>query len=389
MLDFSMGVAGPHAGALCALYGADVVKVESPEGDWARVLGERYGDFSAMSVVYNRGKRSISIDLKSEKAQAAMRQMAVEADVVIEAFRPGVMQRFGLDYERLRRDNPGLIYLSVNGYGSRGPLVKAPAVDVIMQAFTGLMHANATGDGVPQRLDFVVIDVVTGLYGFQAVAAALMDRVRFGGAGRHIECSLMGAALALQAGKIVEGHVEPDERAMYAPLGVFTTADGFISLSARRDEHFAALCELLGRPEWMTGGKYASAANRVKHRDELTSLLNAAFSSYATDDLSSRLTDAGILNSKVNRYADAVQHDQVRANQAIAWQHHNGFEGQLPLATVPGTQGTAFAAQAPSIGEHSLDVLKDWGVSIDLIEQLLAQGSVSKTPGRRAGTAPR
>jgi len=389
VLDFSMGVAGPHAGALCALHGAEVVKIESREGDWSRVLGEQHGDFSAFSVVYNRGKRSLSIDLKNEQAQAAVRRMAQEADVVIEAFRPGVMRKFGLDYDSLREANPRLIYLSINGFGSAGSMVDEPAVDVVMQAFTGFMYANADDDGLPQRLDFVVIDAVTGLYGFQAISMALLERARFGGSGYRVECSLMSAAMALQAGKILESHVESGERAMYVPLGVFATADGFVSLSARRDDHFALLSRLLGRPDWVEGGRYARAADRVRLREEFVPQLEAELRKHGTDALCRLLTEAGILNSRVNTYAAAVRHDQVRANQAVAWQPHAGFDDPLPIAAVPGTQGLQDAAQAPRIGEHSLGVLRDWGVPDALVAQLLEEGAVSATPGRRPGAVPR
>ena len=363
VLDFSMGVAGPHAGLLCARHGADVVKIEPPRGDWSRELGRQYGDMSAFAAVYNRGKRSVAIDMKDPQGLAAVREMALQADVLIEAFRPGVMARFGLDYGTLARQNPRLVYLSVNGFGQTGPLVDAPATDVILQAFSGLMYSNRDERDMPQRIDYVVIDVLTGLYGFQAVLAALLQRARHGGTGRHVECSMLKAAVAFQAGKIVEDKLEDGDRPLYVPLGVFATADGRISLSVRRDDHFVALCNALGRADLVSDGRYATGAMRVARADELLPILRAEFEKLRTDRLSEMLTAAGILHSRVNSYADLLAHEQVEAAQAVHWAHQDGIGRPLPIADIPGTPDSAPGTQAPHIGQHTLEVLHDWGIS--------------------------
>lgn len=396
VLDFSMGVAGPHAGMLCAQHGADVVKVESHEGDWARVLGQQYGDLSAFSLLYNRGKRSLAIDMKQPEALAAVRDMARQADVVIEAFRPGVMQKFGLDHATLSRDNPGLIYLSVSGFGQDGPLRDAPATDAILQAFSGLMTSNPDAQGTPQRIDLILIDVITGLYGFQAISAALLDRVRNGQArGSHIDCSLMRCAIAFQGGKIIENYIEAGDRALYVPLGVFATADGHVSISVRRDEHFVALCEAIAAPELLEGGRYASGAARVQHADELLPRLRAAMGRLSTDVLAARLTRAGVLHARINTYAEMLAHPQVPAMDAVRWQPQHGIDRDgaplpLPITTIPGAPNAPELAQAPHIGQHSVQALASWGVDDAVIRQLVASRAIDDGPGgRRPGAKPR
>lgn len=385
VLDFSMGVAGPHAGMLCAQHGADVVKVESLEGDWARVLGQQYGDLSAFSLIYNRGKRSLSVDLKDALACAAMRQMAAQADVIIEAFRPGVMAKFGLDEVSVRKSNPNVVYLSVTGFGAQGPLSCAPATDAILQAFSGLMYSNKDAQGAPQRIDLVVIDIITGLYAFQAISTALLARQRHGTPGTHIDCSLMKSALALQAGKIVENFIEKGDRASYVPLGVFVTQDGHVSLSVRRDDHFVRLCEALGRGDLLASGRYTSGEQRVARADELLPELRAELARRTTDEVEASLTAAGILHSRINEYSDMLAHEQVQTSEAVRWQHQDGLAMALPIAAIPGAPTLAGTDQAPHLGQHSHAALRSWGIDEDRIAALEARGAIkSHKPGPAA-----
>lgn len=374
VLDFAMGVAGPHVAFLCAQHGADVVKVEPLRGDWCRELGRRYGDMSAFFVVYNRGKRSVAVDLRDPAACAAIRHMALQADVIVEAFRSGVMTKFGLDHATLAKDNPRLLYLSVNGFGSTGPLIDAPATDVILQSFSGHMYMNRDDDGTPRRVDHVMIDVLTGLYGFQALSAALLDQARHGSPGRHIECSMLKAAVAFQAGKIVEDVLEGGKLPLYVPLGVFPASDGSISISVRRDDHFVTLCKTLGRDDLLSDGRYATGATRVAHRDELLPVLRAEFRKHTVQGLSALLTSVGILNSPVNTYADLAAHEQTRVSGALQWHQQDGIETALPMADVPGTPQGSTAGQAPHIGQHTEAALRDWGVKEDLLKDLFSRG---------------
>ena len=189
VLDFGQGIASPYCAMLLGVYGADVIKVEPPEGDWSRYLGTTYGNHTTLSAVYNRGKRSLCLDLKHKDGIAIAQRLAREADVLIEGFRPGVAARLGLGYESLSRDNPGLIYLSVSGFGQSGPYSKRPGSDSVAQAFSGLVSINVGTDGTPHRVGTTISDVVTGVYAFQAISTTLFARASVG-TGRWIDVNL-------------------------------------------------------------------------------------------------------------------------------------------------------------------------------------------------------
>ncbi len=383
VLDFSMGVAGPHAGMLCAQYGADVVKIETPAGDWGRVLGRQYGDLSAFSAVYNRGKRSLAVDLKDAEAQRTLSNVAAQADVIIEAFRPGVMKRLGLDYESVRARNPGVIYVSVTGFGQEGPMIDRPATDAVLQAFTGFMNLNKDKEGRPQRVDMILIDVITGLYGFQAIAAALLERRDGQKSGRYIDCSLMKCAVAFQAPKIVEYVVEGGAQAMYVPLGVIPTRDGNVSVSVMHDHHFVSLCNALGRPDVGSSDLYDTRAKRIEREREVMDILRAEFASRTTAEIVALLTPAEVLHAPVQTYDQLLKHEQMQATSAFSWVRQDGMEPQLPMANIPGTPAATSERkqQAPHIGEHSLEILRQWEVPETTVSAMLARGAIALAKG--------
>ena len=246
--DLTQGVAGPHCAFLLAQHGADVIKIEPPGGDWGRGIGKRHGPYSAFFLQVNRGKRSLALDLKQAEARDAAARIAAQADIVLEAFRPGVTARFGLDYESVRAVNPDVIYLSVTGYGQHGPWSDRPLTDSIAQAVTGMMSMNRDKNGLPQRVGMIAIDVMTGLYAFQAVSAALYARTVQGAPGRHIDMSLQQSAGAFMAAKMIEYHLEgPVPQVVGVPVGTFRSADGFVNINAR--EAFRSALRPCG-PAW-------------------------------------------------------------------------------------------------------------------------------------------
>ena len=372
VLDATQGVAGPHAGMLLAQHGADVIKLEPPEGDWGRALGKRYGDFSAYGLIFNRGKRSIALDLKQAEAADAARRLAARADVVLESYRPGVMARFGLDYDSVRRENPDVIYLSVTGYGQTGPYSRQPVTDSIMQAYSGLMSINRDADGVPQRIGIIAIDILTGLYAFQAISAALYKKAMRGG-GKYIDCSLMQSALAFQTPKMIEQHLQGEQtEAMGAPLGTFRTRDGFLNVNARRQQHFEALCAMLGRPELATDARFATPDARIAHEGELMPIVRAALAERSTDELTAALTEADILHGRVNTYGDIFADAHAKAVGAIAWMDYPEI-GRIPVPPIPGVappDADAALAACPRIGEHGRAILAELGLAQDAIERL-------------------
>src|SRR5690348_9618392 len=249
VVDLSQGIAGPYCAMLLAQHGANVIKVESVgEGDWSRALGMRYGNHTAYSIIGNLGKRSISVDLKSERGKQVVWRLLEGADVFLEGFRPGVIRRLGFDYEAVSAREPRLLYLSISGFGQTGPLAERPAMDPVLQAYTGLMNENRGEDGFPHRVPVIVVDMSTALYAFQALSAALYarrDEVR----GRYIDISLMQAAAALQSIRLMANYLEGGViKAGGAPGGVFKIADGWMSLLAFNDRDFKALCAAIDLP---------------------------------------------------------------------------------------------------------------------------------------------
>ena len=346
-----------------AQYGADVIKVEPPGGDWGRAIGRRYADYCAYNVAFNRGKRSLSVDLKSDQGLAIVRRLTVDADVVIENYRPGVLARFGLDYKSLRLENPDIIYLSVTGFGQQGPRSALPATDSILQAYAGLMSANRDDAGTPQRIGVLVIDVVTGLYAFQSIAAALYRRATRGG-GKYLSVSLMESIGAVQAGKMIEFHLEgPQSAKPGVPVATYQTVDGFMTINARRDRHFERLCSILDCQELTSDPRFARAASRLEHEAELMPALRERVATWPSGPLAEALTEYDILHAPVNDYADYFADPHVVATQAVCWMNHPGL-GQVPIHVIPGlaapVEGTRLA-QSPALGAHSAEILLELG----------------------------
>jgi crotonobetainyl-CoA:carnitine CoA-transferase CaiB-like acyl-CoA transferase len=378
VVDLSQGVAGPHCGMLFALHGADVVKVEPPEGDWGRAIGKRHGDFSAYGVAFNRGKRSVAVDLRRPEGRDVAARLAARADVVIENNRPGVLARHELDYARVRETNPDVIYVSVTGFGQEGPNRDLPATDSILQAYSGLMAVNRDAAGMPQRISVLVIDVVTGLYAHQAAATALYRRATRGG-GRQLAVSLMDAIGAVQAGKMIEHHLEGEHgQPGGVPVATFETAEGYLTINARRDPHFVSLCGVLGLPELAQDPRFATGTARLAHEALLMPLLRERVKTWSIRDLEAALKAADVLHAPVNDYRRYWDDAHVAATGAVAWVEHPEV-GRIPLHRIPGLPqprpGTA-AARSPAIGEHTREVLGNIGLTPAAIDALEAAGVV-------------
>ena len=388
VLDFTQGVAGPHSTMLLAQHGANVLKIEPPEGDWGRTLGAVYGDQCAHSIAFNRGKRSLAMDMKQPEAQAAARKIAEKADVIVEAFRPGIMAKFGLSYDMVKEFNPNVIYLSVTGFGQSGPNSKLPVTDAVIQAFSGLMTVNRDKDGLPQRLNMIPVDVTTGLYAFQAISTALMRKFRYG-VGTYIDSNLMQCAAAFQAAKIMEYYLEKGEsQPLYVPVGTMQTTDGFINITAMREAHYVSLCEVMGKPEWITDERFSDRTKRLKNEQVLMPMIREIFAQRSTKEWADSLTAAGVMNAPVQNYGDLMNHEHTKAVDAIAYVGHEAT-GTIPMPHIPGQPRIAGAdalTHAPGIGEHSDDILGEWGYSPAEIADMKAKGAV-KYPSLQAAAA--
>lgn len=378
VFDATQGVAGPHATMLLAQYGAEVTKIEPLEGDWGRTLGKMYGDLCAHAVTFNRGKKSIALDLKSKEGLAIAQKLASEADVVVESFRPGVMKRFGLGYEDVRKNNEKVVYLSVTGFGQEGPYSKLPVTDSVIQAFSGWMTLHRDADGTPMRSGMIAVDVMTGLYAFQAISTALMRQFRFG-KGAYIDCSLMQSAAAFQAAKMMEWHLEGGQpQVLYVPVGTMKTKDGYINITAMREHHYVSLCKVLGRDELATDPRYDTRDKRIEREKELMPIIREEFLKKTTDEWAKELTEAGVMNAKVSTYDDFMADEHVKAVEALRWVEHQGL-GSVPMLNIPGLPkipGPGGLAECPHVGQHSLEILKAAGYSEHDVSNFLAGKAV-------------
>lgn len=379
VVDASQGIAGPSAAMMLARYGADVVKVEPPEGDWSRHRGFNAERIAGQTVANNFGKRSVVIDLKHPEGAAVLRKLLVSADVFIESFRPGVIQRLGFDYDKVAAIRRDVVYLSVSGFGQAGPWRARGAVDVVMQAFSGLMSVNkGLEDKLPHRIGLQLVDIVTGLYAFQSLLMALYAR-RDNGQGRYIDCSLLQSAVALQGLPLLlhSAGARGDGTLNSSPLGTFRTADGWINLVVAKDTLWPSFCQVIGRPDWADDATLATAAQRRARRNEIGEGVSAALVKDASVTWAKKLTEIDVLNEPVNDHAGLFNHPQIEAIGAFSWVDQPGM-GKVAVANPPGVpplESGSRQAVAPVLGADTRTVLEEIGYDAAQIESLLASGA--------------
>lgn len=379
VLDFGQGIASPYCAMLLGVYGADVIKVEPPEGDWSRYLGTTYGNHTTLSAVYNRGKRSLCLDMKHKDGIgiAIARRLAEEADVLIEGFRPGVAERLGLGYERLSRDNPGLIYLSVSGFGQSGPYAKRPGSDSVAQAFSGLVSINVGTDGVPHRVGTTISDVVTGVYAFQAIATALFARASVG-TGRWIDVNLCQSTAALLGHKVAEFMLEGGApRALNVPAGTYQTQDGWMMVTLVNEPQYKRLCAAIGRDDLASDPRYADFARRADAADALISEMREIFLVLPTEAWLTRLHAADIIAERIHNPGEWLRNAHVEATKAAVCQDTPGV-GPVYTPRTPGFAGLSedHLRPAPDVGQDSCEILMEAGLDRAVIEDLIQSGAV-------------
>jgi crotonobetainyl-CoA:carnitine CoA-transferase CaiB-like acyl-CoA transferase len=385
VLDFGQGIASPYCAMLLGVYGADVVKVEPPEGDWSRYLGTTYGSHTTLSAVYNRGKRSVCLDLKHKDGIAIAQRLAKDCDVLIEGFRPGVAARLGIGYEELSRDNPGLIYLSVSAFGQSGPYSKRPGSDSVAQAFSGLVSINVGNDKTPHRVGATISDVVTGVYAFQAVATTLFARATVG-TGRWIDVNLCQSTAALLGHKVAEHILEGGApRALNVPAGSYRTQDGWMMVTLVNEPQYKRLCAAIERDDLASDPRFADFARRADAADPLISQLREVFSTQPTAAWLARLHAADILAERILNPGEWLGNAHVEATKAAVRQDTPG----VGAIYTPRTPGIASLSEdnlcpAPDIGQDSYAVLMEAGIDRGAIDDLVKDGAVRQARGGMA-----
>lgn len=364
VLDASQGIAGPYCATLLAACGADVVKVEPPAGDWSRGLSTREGTQSVMHVSFNRGKRSIMLDLQAESGRAAFAALAARADVMLEAFRPGVAKRIGVVPEA---GKPDVVFLSISGFGQEGPNSERPCTDSVAQAYTGMVALNPGMDGVPHRTgQIMMIDVVTGISAFAAVQAALAEQAQGRAAGnpvarRVLDVSLMQAGAALMGFNMAEqgllGRVPPLAN---VPAGTYRGSDGrWVMVALLRDPEFVTMCDILELPELAKDPRFTSFPARAEHRDILLPILREVFARRTAAEWATRFKAARMLCDLVNTPLDWLADPHVQAVGAAVPLAQPGL-GTLPFPKLPGLG--AWSVPAPALGEHTAAILAELGL---------------------------
>ena len=386
VIDLSGGVAGPSCAMMMAQHGADVIKIETPHGggDWARILGKTYETHSSFSLYGTMGKRSLALDLKTDEGKEILWRLIKGADVFIEGFRPGTIDRYGFGYDAVSAKEPGIIYYSISGFGQTGPLAGRPAMDPVLQAFNGIVDENrGEHDGHPHRIAISLIDMFTGLLGFQAIATSLyVRREQAVKQGRYIECSLMQGGAMLSVIRMIAGSMEKGvlQRGIN-PSGVFDTADGQLNVTTIRPGEWQPFCEALERTDLLEDPRFNPAPTRRSNIDTLYALLRPVFKARTTAWLAERFTARGIMNGKVNTYSEFLQEEQVVAANIIAWLSQPGVPELVPMPNIPGLppfeQGTK-RAHAPALGEHSCEILAEHGYSEGEIQAMLAKKVIAQ-----------
>ena len=381
VLDLTRVVAGPYCSMFLGDLGAEVVKVEQPgAGDDTRGWGPPFaGGESAYYLCINRNKQSLTLDLKSKRAVELLRDLVKAADVIIENFRPGTMERLGLGENELRELNPRLIYASLTGFGADGPMSDWPGYDLIVQAWGGLMSITGTPEGEPVKVGVAIIDLVAGLMLGKAVAAALFAREKIG-VGQRIDTSLLEAEVAslinvgsnyLVGGKVPTrwGNAHPN----IVPYQNFQTADGYLVIGVASEVIWKRFCEAVGQRDLINDPRFADNSKRVENRSELIAILSKTFLQRRNDAWFKLLTDAEVPCAPVQTIDQVFQAPQVLQRDMLIEVDHP-TAGKVRMAGIPvkfSVTPASVRMPPPLLGEHNDAILRTWlGMSAASIDEL-------------------
>jgi formyl-CoA transferase len=381
VLDLTRVLAGPYCTMFLGDLGAEVVKVEQPGvGDDTRGWGPPFvGGESAYFLCVNRNKKSITVDFKSQDGIALLRRLAERADVLIENFRPGTMERLGLGEKDLRANNPRLIYASLSGFGADGPMSDAPGYDLIVQAWGGLMSVTGMPDGDPTKVGVAIIDLVAGLMLGKSIVSALFAREQLG-IGQKIDTSLLEAEVAclinVGSNYLIEGKIPGrwgNAHSSIVPYQSFKTADGYVVIGVASEGIWRRFSQAIGRSELADDPRFAKNSNRVQNREVLITALSEIFLGRETDAWMKLLNEAEVPCAPVQTIDQVFKDPQVLHREMLVKVEHP-TAGTVPMAGIPvkfSATPASIRLPPPTLGQHTEEVLTSWlGIEREEIEEL-------------------
>lgn len=391
VLDLTNVLAGPFAGYQLALLGADVIKIETPgSGDLARQLGAdsslNNARMGTSFLAQNAGKRSISINLKASTGKEVFLRLVAEADVVLENYRPGVMDRLGIGYKALKEVNRKLVYCAISGFGQTGPLATAPAYDQIIQGRSGVMSITGDEISAPLRVGYPVCDTIGGVTAAFAISSALVKRERTG-EGSFIDVSMLDSAIVTM-GWIVSNQLIAGKSPVpmgnnnftASPSGTFNTGDGPLNIAANKQEQFEALCQIISRTDLLDDSRFAEREARKTYRTELTEAIEEALCTNTAAYWEAAFNEAGVPAGRVLSVEEALNQEQVtHRNLLMTLPFRDADRDEITITrsgfTVDG-KPTAVSFGPPRLSEHTNEILTEVGYTAEEIDHLKEEGAI-------------
>ncbi|QPG99518.1 hypothetical protein C2857_001974 [Epichloe festucae Fl1] len=398
VLDMTRVLAGPYCTQLLGDMGAEIIKIEHPvRGDDTRAWGPPYATYKSESNVEgpgeaayfigaNRNKKSLGLSFQHKEGVDILHRLVAKCDILVENFLPGTLKKYSMDYETLRKMNPGLIYASITGYGQTGPYSSRAGYDVMVEAEFGLMHITGQRDGPPVKVGVAVTDLTTGLYTSNSIMAALLGRAKTG-KGQHIDVALSDcqtatlaniASSCLISGKKDSGRWGTAHPSV-VPYKSFRTKDGDILLGGGNDRLFGVLADGLGRPEWKEDAKFRTNADRVENRDELEAMIEAISQQKTTEEWLQKFEGSGLPYAAVNDVQATLNHEHTKARNMVVEMNHEAC-GPIKMVNTPvkfSETQPSIRSVPPMLGQHTDEVLEEHlGLSKSDISALKEQGVV-------------
>ena len=389
VVDLTRTLAGPFCTMMLGDMGADVIKIEEPErGDETRSWTPFWNGESTQFVSFNRNKRSLSLNLREKEGLEIVRNLAKDADVMIESFRAGALERMGLGYEEISAINPGIVYCSISGYGRTGPMAEKPGYDLIIQAYSGLMDLTGEPDGLPLRVGFSLVDLFTGMMAFGSIATALYHK-QATGQGQRLEAALLDgqvAALSYHATAYMATGNVPQRMGSghpsLVPYQSFQASDGYFILGVANQGLWERFCQGIGHSELLDDPRFKTNDDRVAHRAECVAALSGIFREKTVAEWVDIIEQCGVPCGPINRVDDVVNDPQVNVRNMIAQlEHPNVPDLRIPNSPLKLTETPPVIKRPPPLlGQHNDEILEGLGYNGEAINKLRETGVIGKGP---------